>query len=85
MSGCVALRWASCGWGRQAGLASEEEYPAVAAEGTRADRVVAGSLEEVAGIGPAVADLEGRHHVVVVEVVVVGCGEEADRRRLLER
>lgn len=64
-------------------LASEEEFPEVAAVGTLADQAAAGSREEVAGTGLAVAGLEaGTDHVLAA--AVAGCGGVAGHRRLLE-
>jgi hypothetical protein len=79
VSECAAHRCLFCV--QLPGLAFVGAY-LVAAEDKRADRAVAGSLEEVAGTGQAAVVLEeGTDHAAVE--VAVGYGAAAVRRHLL--
>jgi hypothetical protein len=80
LSGCAVHRFLFCV--RPPGLAFAGAYLVVAAEGTRADQVVVGSREEVAGTAQAAAVLAvGTGRVAVV--AAVGCEAAAVRRHLL--
>ena len=77
LSGCAVRRFLFCV--RPPGLAFAGAYLVVVAEGTRADRAVVGTQEEVAGTAQAAvvpaADTAAR--------AAVGCGAAAVHRHLL--
>lgn len=80
LSECAVHRFLFCV--QPPGLAFAGAYLVGVAEGTRADRAVVGSQEEVAGTGQAAVVLAvgtGR----VAAVAAVGCVAEAVRRHLL--
>jgi hypothetical protein len=81
LSGCAVHRFLFCV--RPPGLAFEGAYLVVVAEGTRADRAVVGTQEEVAGTAQAAVDpAVGTADRAAVEAAV-GCGAVAVRRHLL--